>query len=137
LRLVGRDPASHGYRSVLVEIDEVIRALNRPPLDGHPCAVVAQRLKTNREVVTKLMDKGFIPSKVVYDPRNNHRLRVVSDRAIEEFRRRYCSLVELCRKLRCTTFVVAEKMKAAGIKPAIGRAECGATFYKRHEINRL
>jgi hypothetical protein len=83
------------------------------------------------------MDKGLIPSKAVSHPRNKYPLHVVSDRAIEDFRRRYCSLVELCRKFRCTTFVAAEKMQAAGIKPAIGRAECGATFYKRHEINKL
>ena len=137
LSWVGRNPASHGYMSVLVEIDEVNRALNRPALDGHPCAVVAKRLKTKREVVTKLMERGFIPSKAVSHPRNNYRLRVVPDRAIEDFRLKYCSLVELSRKLRCTTFVVTDKMKAAGIKPAIGRTECGATFYKRHEIDRL
>jgi hypothetical protein len=137
LNWVGRNPASHGYTSVLVDIEEVNRALNRPTLDGHPCAVVAKRLKTSRHVVSKLMDKGLIPSKAVSHPRNKYPLHVVSDRAIEDFRRRYCSLVELCGKLRCTTFVAAEKMRAAGIKPAIGRAECGATFYKRHEINKL
>lgn len=137
LSWVGRNPASHGYMSALVEIEEINRALNRPALQGHPCAVVAKKLKTSRHVVSKLMDKGFIPSKAVSHPRNKYPLHVVSDRAIEDFRRRYCSLVELCRKLRCTTFVASERMKQVRIKPAIARAECGATFYERREINKL
>jgi hypothetical protein len=126
---IGRDPKQRGYRSVLVDIDEIRAAVRLPDHGGLSLRKAATRLTTNDGVVQRLIECGYLGATSAINPVNRCPEQVIDPAEIDRFRATYISLHVLARARRAHLPHVARDLARAGITPAIQRAAVGATFY--------
>ena len=135
LTWVGQLIAERGYLSVLVRLDEIKEHVHRAKLDGLTARELEKRLKTSTKVVTALVQHGHLTQATVVNPINRCPVKIIALENVERFERTYVSLTVLAAERGQHFAGVKATLEAAGVKPAIDRAACHATFYRRADVD--
>lgn len=124
------DPLERGFKSILVNLDEVRGHLHasRTTLSLRD---VEHRLKASTQVVKALVDRGVLPSTLELNPISNLPSRVVLAEDLDTFMRTYVSLMGLARERGVHFRALKSQLDAAGAVPAFEPQAVPATFYLR------
>lgn len=128
------DPLERGFKSILVNLDEVRGHLHasRTTLSLRD---VEQRLKASTQVVKALVDRGHLPSTLELNPISNLPSRVVLPGDLDAFMETYVSLMGLARERGLHFRALKSQLEAAGIVPAFEPQAVPATFYLRVHLD--
>lgn len=135
LTWVGQLIAERGYLSVLVRLDEIKEHVHRAKLDGLTARELEKRLKTSTKVVTALIQHGHLTQDTVVNPINRCPVKIIALENVERFERTYVSLTILAAERGQHFAAVKATLQAAGVKPALDRTACHATFYRRTDVD--
>ena len=98
---------------------------------------VEQRLSTATWVVTALIARGHLPSRVEVNPANRCPRQVVRQEDLDEFMGRYVSLHAAAMERGVHHLRLKSVIADAGIRPPFDPKDVGATFYERSSIANL
>lgn len=134
LAQVRLDPLERGFKSILVNLDEVRGHLHasRTTLSLRD---VEHRLKASTQVVKALVDRDYLPSTLELNPISNLPSRVVLPGDLDAFMDTYVSLMGLARERGLHFRALKSQLKAAGIVPAFEPQAVPATFYLRVHLD--
>ncbi|MBB3951519.1 TniQ family protein [Aureimonas jatrophae] len=130
------------WPSVLVDVREMRRLLDRDMGEWSPIMVAMKRLRTTIYVLRELVDTGVLRSEVRAGVLEGRRPECIRDADLDAFDRDYVSMAEAADHLGCHVRVVGRKLGEAGLavavpirpSPRIGRA---SSFYRRAEVEAL
>jgi hypothetical protein len=131
---VGRLRKDRGYLSVVVNIDDVKRAMRGPDHGGVSLRQVAQRLCTNDRVVTALITQKHLATFTAKNPVNRCMQTLVTPKELERFLKTYVSLHVLAKERKQFGAAVKKDLEAAGTRPAFDLKKVFARFYRRSDL---
>jgi hypothetical protein len=136
LAWVGRDAATQGYLSVLVDVHEIRPMVRGADHGGLTLEAIVSRLSTADGVVRALIDGGHLKTITVINPVNRCPIVVVPTPEVDAFQAQYVSLFALAAQRGLHPRIVKKTLEADGIKPAMDPKKIGASFYRRTECCR-
>jgi hypothetical protein len=134
LTRVRRAPGIDGYMSVLLDVTEVRRLLDRPSQEGLTLKEAKVALKCGYSVVSALVKNGWLPSRRVRNPVTHFFQSIVFQEDLERFTSDYVSLYVLAGELNRSVTVLKAEIDAAGIHPAFDPVKAKTTFYRRSDL---
>lgn len=128
------DPLERGFKSILVNLDEV-----RGQLHGTRVTFslrdVEHRLKASTQVVKALVELRHLPSTLTVNPISNLPSRVVLPEDLDAFLGTHVSLMGLARERGVHFRALNSQLDAAGVVPAFDPQAVPATFYLRARLD--
>jgi hypothetical protein len=122
-----------GVLDLIVSSAEVRERTRLPELAGVLPLEAAKLLRTNQDVVKKLIKLGAINTITQHHPAKRNLTTVVPLAEIERFKHQHISLFALARE-RCIGLPKLKRwLQSQGVKPAFD-GDVGATFYRRSEL---
>lgn len=135
LAWVGRLETTPGYLSVLVDLDEIKRAVRGAPIvDGFTARQLEHELKTTTRVITMLLAHGAFQPVTMTNPVNRCPVQIIPRGQVDAFNAEYVSLTNLAKERGIHFRALSNELAAAGIKPALNRETYGATFFRRTDV---
>ncbi|UGV26999.1 hypothetical protein E0H22_15660 [Rhodopseudomonas boonkerdii] len=122
-----------GILDLLVDVEEVRLRTRLPELDGLLPLDAARLLRTNQDVVKKLIKLGELQTITQKHPIKRNPINIVQTEEIKRFQRQYVSLFSLARERDIGLPKLKRQLAEIGIQPAF-RDELGATFYRRSDV---
>ena len=127
-------PDLTGFRSVLVDPDEIRQLMHRPREEGMIMKEVELTMRWSGTVVRALVENGWLPSRQALNPINNLPQTLVDRHDLDSFNADYASLHGLAREHGRHFMILKHKIDAAGIRPAFCPDMAKATFYRRADL---
>lgn len=126
--------SSHGFLSVLVSPDEIVRLLHEPEKRGYTALELNNVLKANSVSVRALIKHGFLRSSMQRNAKTGYVRPLVTVNDVEEFQRKYIGSFELGTLLGLHAKAVVRKCANHGICPAFDPEVVKSRYYLRSEI---
>lgn len=134
LTRVGRDPADHGYLSILVEPSEIEPIVRLPDHGCMSLREVEKAASWSTAVVKALVEKGHLASREVINPVKRNRQIAVHPDDLQSFQETFVSLQTLAAEEGIHFLKLRDKLAGKGVRPAEGFDGVPATFYLRSEV---
>jgi hypothetical protein len=128
--LVGK----RGYGALLVDLDEVLRAVRDPEHGGLRIRETTVAICTSEHVARALMQQGHIKTTVVRNAVTRQAQVVVMPSEVEAFRSKYISAWLLARERGMHPTTVRRAMARADVKPAFNPHKVGGWIYRREDV---
>lgn len=132
LRWVGCLDDVRGYLSLVVDVYELDALRNSTDVGGVPVNNAIKILRTAYYVMHGLIREGYFKRRTVRDPRAWKPYDVNERAELDKFNTTYISIYQLSKLHDVHHSRIMKEM--ANIKPAITKAQVGATFYRRDMI---
>jgi hypothetical protein len=123
-----------GYKSVLVDVEEVRAMVRGPDHGGLTGLEIKDKLSTTTKVAAALIKHGHLKTITVVNPVNRCPTVVVPVEEVERFGKQYISLFALAKQQRRRFRAVKKDLDADGIRPALDGQKVGATFYRKADL---
>lgn len=131
---VGSLAGERGYRSIVVDGEELKERLKEPPVPGRPKSHVVDVLRTTDKVVTALIGQGIIPVTKVRNPLTGTRMDMVLDKDLERFQTDHVFLFGIVAETGRHHLQVKTELQALGVYPAFDPKIVKATIYRRSDL---
>ena len=133
LRHVARLPGTRGYRSILVDVDEV---LNAPVMHDGGLGVddLAQRLRVTRFTALELVKAGHVVAHAATSRMGRRTITVVNEGSVSEFASTFVSLSELSKLLGVGWTRLKQLIEADGASPAFPGDRMRSVIYRRRDV---
>lgn len=129
-----RLPGPATFMSLQVDYEEV-----RSKVRGQYAAEVTVReasvlFRITDVAIKALVDGGVLPARTMISPKNRCPVQVIPVSAIEEFRKTYCTSVEISRDVGIGPRRIERIAREHGIDPELQREKYRVSFYRRSDL---
>ena len=134
LKFVGRDPAQHGYRSVLVDPIEVAEQMQLTAPKGYMKHELGGLLGVNDPAVKYLTTSGLLPITKSRHPISRKAISIVSYADMGQFLETYAPAKTLAEALLANTRTIANRLEKLGITPIDMPDGCRGRIFEKIDL---
>lgn len=129
-----RLPGPATFMALLVDYEEVRSKVRGEYADEVTAREASVLIRTTDAAIKALVDEGILPRRTIISPKNRCPVHVIPLSAIEEFRKTYCTSVEISRAVGIGPRGIERIAREHGVKPELQREKYRVSFYRRSEL---
>ncbi len=134
LSWVGKLAGRNNFGAMLVNVVEIKDAARGPKLKGLMRHQLADALGISSGAITKLIGAQILTTMQERHPIQHCLIETVPEIVVEQFRREFSTLGELCRTYAKPPLAVLKSLAEIGCRPAFTKSEVGVYLFRRSTL---
>ncbi len=134
LEWIGRDLSTTGYKSILVNVDEIKRLTQLPRSEGLTLQRAAEKIGVSSNTMAKIVNAGLLSRTTIINPLNRCPILVIPSAELIEFQKTYATITQISTEHQVHFLRAKKSLKAAGVTPIAAAEALGLKVYRRAQI---